>query len=234
VHVRELPVRPLVTVVAVRDAAPPSQLADTLRREGFDVRHLPLEVLLRESALDHGPVIAWLGSPSPPHPIAALLEWRGRRGALLVGCAPEGSTADREHALALGFDDYMTGAISLRELAARLRALGRQLRTADEKKGPKGELRLGRMLLAPTGNALWIDDRRVPLTRLERKALQALVAARGRVVTREELGRWVWGAHAKAMSERAIDNLVQRLRKKLDLPGAIHTVRGMGFRLFPG
>jgi DNA-binding response OmpR family regulator len=222
-----------VNAVGIRDASAPPAFAETLRREGFEVDNVALDTLLRARP-DAAAVVVWLPSPSPPHPIAAILEWRGRSRTLLIGCSPDGTTADRENALALGFDDFLTGKISLRELAARLHALARQLRSAAERRGPRGEVRLGRMLLSPSGNQLWIDDRRIALTRLERKAMQALVAARGRVITREEIGRWVWGAHAREMSERAIDNLVQRLRKKLKLPGAITTVRGTGFRLFPG
>ena len=76
-----------------------------------------------------------------------------------------------------------------------------------------------------------MGGRRVSLTRLERRVVEALVVEGGRAVTRGELAERAWGSEAHGVGPRAIDNLVQRLRRKLRDEQVIVTVRGVGFRL---
>ena len=47
--------------------------------------------------------------------------------SLCVGCAPLGTSLDCERALAAGFDDFMAGRASPRELAARVRSVARRI-----------------------------------------------------------------------------------------------------------
>ncbi len=74
-----------------------------------------------------------------------------------------------------------------------------------------------------------------PLSAAQYRLLQALVRARGGVVSRDEIVRIVWPeAHGQGVSEQAIDALVRRLRERLAEADAEHqyivTVRGHGFR----
>jgi len=59
----------------------------------------------------------------------------------------------------------------------------------------------------------------------------ALVRARGGVLTRTELLDQAWGNDSLEVGERAVDNVVLRLRKKVGRPELIETVRGIDFRL---
>jgi DNA-binding response OmpR family regulator len=59
----------------------------------------------------------------------------------------------------------------------------------------------------------------------------ALLRARGSVLTRAELLDQAWGGASFEVSERAVDNVVLRLRRKLGRPELVQTVRGVGFRL---
>jgi DNA-binding response OmpR family regulator len=74
---------------------------------------------------------------------------------------------------------------------------------------------------------------RIPLTVRELDLLTALVERSGRIVTREELYRAVWGDHYRK-ADRSVDVYVGKLRQKLDeaLPGhtLIHTHFGFGYR----
>ncbi len=75
--------------------------------------------------------------------------------------------------------------------------------------------------------------RRIPLTVRELDLLTALVERQGRIVTREELYRAVWGDHYRK-ADRSVDVYVGKLRQKLDdaMPGRplIHTHFGFGYR----
>jgi len=61
--------------------------------------------------------------------------------------------------------------------------------------------------------------------------MRELMKARGRPLSRAELLDAAWGEGELDVSERAVDNVILRLRRKLPNPDAIETVRGVGFRL---
>ena len=67
-----------------------------------------------------------------------------------------------------------------------------------------------------------------PLTPAESALLSALVARAGRVLTRDQL-RAVLSSPGRASSARAVDVHIAQLRAKLPAPGAIRTVRGVGY-----
>ncbi len=71
------------------------------------------------------------------------------------------------------------------------------------------------------------------LTARELEVLTALIEREGRIVSREELYRTVWGEPYRK-SDRSVDVYVSKLRLKLDeaVPGRrfIHTHFGFGYR----
>ena len=88
------------------------------------------------------------------------------------------------------------------------------------------EVRLGEYLAVAGGQPL-------NLTARELELLTALIEREGRIVSREELYRTVWGEPYRK-SDRSVDVYVGKLRQKLDeaLPGRrfIHTHFGFGYR----
>jgi|GEM_PF-2739325 DNA-binding response OmpR family regulator len=77
--------------------------------------------------------------------------------------------------------------------------------------------------------------RRAPAPRLsrgERLLLACLASEPGRVFTKEELRRAVWGEHPPPRAGRALETQVTRLRRALGPDGpALVTVWGVGYRL---
>jgi DNA-binding response OmpR family regulator len=73
----------------------------------------------------------------------------------------------------------------------------------------------------------------VPLSTLEFEVLRYFVAHKGQIIERDQLLHEVWGYHA-FRTTRAVDNLVGRLRQKLERqphePKQIVTVYGVGYR----
>jgi DNA-binding response OmpR family regulator len=94
-----------------------------------------------------------------------------------------------------------------------------------------GRLRYGALTLDLDGHALWVDGQTVPLTSIELAVLRELMKARGRPRSRAELLEAAWADGDLAISERAVDNVVLRLRRKLPRPELIETVRSVGFRV---
>ncbi len=78
------------------------------------------------------------------------------------------------------------------------------------------------------------DGEPVPLTRVEFRLLEAILAADGRVLTRDQLLDAVYGDDGAEILDRTIDVHIGRLRDKLgddpDRPRYVATVRGVGYR----
>lgn len=74
----------------------------------------------------------------------------------------------------------------------------------------------------------------VELTRVEFRLLQSLLEADGRVLTRDQLLRAVYGREQSEVMDRTIDVHIGRLRDKLrdnaEAPRYVATVRGIGYR----
>ena len=72
------------------------------------------------------------------------------------------------------------------------------------------------------------------VTALELRLLGALVRARGRVLTREQLIRQAWGENTH-VGDRVVDTHILNLRKKIEPraaePQFLKSVRGLGYRL---
>ncbi|HUF23312.1 MAG TPA: response regulator transcription factor [Vicinamibacterales bacterium] len=139
------------------------------------------------------------------------------------------SETDRVAGLDLGADDYVTKPFSIRELAARVRAVLRR-----RQQGPDVAAAApyrGRHLTADfDAVAIEVDGNPVRLTRREFELLRFLVENRNRVLSRDRLLERVWG-YAHLIETRSVDVHVGRLRSKLGAAGAqIETVVGLGYR----
>ena len=136
--------------------------------------------------------------------------------------------SDRVIGLDAGADDYITKPFSLRELAARVRAVLRRGR--GEIDGAGGLSR--RASDAPTSTPSAFTSTAVPirLTRREFELLRYLVENRNRVLSRDRLLERVWG-YDRVIETRSVDVHVGRLRSKLGSAGnQIETVVGLGYR----
>ena len=138
---------------------------------------------------------------------------------------------DRVVGLELGADDYITKPFSLRELAARVRAVLRRGGPHTEREPERPPVYRGAHLMADfDAVAVAVDGEAVRLTRREFELLQYLVEHRNRVVSRERLLERVWG-YDRIVETRSVDVHVGRLRGKLRAAGGqIETVIGLGYR----
>jgi len=138
------------------------------------------------------------------------------------------SEADRVAGLDLGADDYVTKPFSLRELAARVRAV---LRRRQPEAAGGAHVYQGAHLRADfDAVAIAVDGEPVRLTRREFELLRFLVENRNRVLSRDRLLERVWG-YDHFIETRSVDVHVGRLRAKLGPVGRqIETVVGLGYR----
>jgi two-component system response regulator ResD len=141
---------------------------------------------------------------------------------MLTGRADE---VDRVAGLEVGADDYVTKPFSPRELVARVKAVLRRARTA-----PRAELlRLGDVEVSLPAREVRVAGRPVELTQREFDLLAYLAERANVVITRDELLEAVWGFLSPGET-RTVDVHVASLRRRLGVPGAIRTVRGIGYK----
>ncbi|MYL34558.1 response regulator [Pontibacillus yanchengensis] len=142
---------------------------------------------------------------------------------------------DKVMGLELGSDDYLTKPFSPRELVARVnRVLKRweKFQNSSEDAQPQSDdssLHNGDLTLSIKERRVLWKDEEVEVTSKEFNLLEILISQVNRAFSREELLQRVWGEDYFG-SDRAVDDLVKRLRKKLpNVP--IETVWGYGYRL---
>jgi len=148
-------------------------------------------------------------------------------GIPLLMLTAKASEVDRILGLELGADDYVTKPFSPRELVLRVRKL--------LARGKPQEARSERMVFGdltidiPRHLVSW-KGQSLELTATEFKLLTTLAERRGRVQSRDQLLRDVWG-YESMIDTRTVDTHMRRLREKLG-PAARHldTVRGVGYR----
>lgn len=128
--------------------------------------------------------------------------------------------------LRLGADDYLVKPLRVPELIARILAVQRRL-PRDSAAMPQN---FGGVTVDPETRVATLDGQPLLLTATEFALLTLLVERNGAVATREELLDAIWGDAFLAHS-RALDVHLTSLRAKLDRPGLLRNVRGVGYRL---
>lgn len=143
-------------------------------------------------------------------------------GALLAVTAPQVARVDP----ASGFDDFVLVPYVPAELYARIRILDfRRSEFATEER-----MKVGSIVIDRAAREVLLGGASVSLTAKEFSLLAYLTERRGKVVSREELLRRVWGSRYEG-GARTVDIHVRRLRAKLGQALPLVTLRGAGYKL---
>jgi Transcriptional regulatory protein, C terminal len=151
---------------------------------------------------------------------------------------PHPNAVEGNHATGGELDDAHPDASVVRELIARVEELLHRTRTmpAGATGGWAGTIRFGSVLLEPATQTVLKGGQPVRVTHTEFRLLLALMRRRGAIASRIELLREVWGSGA-AVSRRAVDTHIARLRRKLEEdpanPRHILTALAWGYRFRP-
>jgi two-component system alkaline phosphatase synthesis response regulator PhoP len=156
----------------------------------------------------------------------------GSRIPVLILTA-RGDEADKVRGLRLGADDYVTKPFGLLELLARVEALLRRASPAVSAAEAPAPIRFGEVDIDLATRTVRVRGGEVALAPKELDLLLALIGRGGRIATRVELMREVWG-HRAAIVSRTVDTHVAELRRKVEpdpaRPRHILTVRKAGYR----
>ncbi|GAA2104913.1 response regulator [Actinomadura alba] len=201
-----------------------------LRARGYDVdTAADGRTALAAAARRHPDVIVLdLGLPdmSGTEVIEGLRGWL--TVPIIVLSARHGSEA-KVQALDLGADDYVTKPFGMDELLARLRAAVRRAAPAEE----PAVVRTAAFTVDLAAKKVTRDGGDVRLTPTEWQVLEVLVRNAGRLVSRRQLLREVWGPSYEHETNYLRVYLAQ-LRRKLEpdpsRPAHLITEPGMGYR----
>ncbi|GMV16816.1 MAG: response regulator transcription factor [Polyangiaceae bacterium] len=148
----------------------------------------------------------------------------------IVLLSARGAELDKVMGLELGAEDYITKPFSLAELLARVKA---QLRRDAIARPGNRVVVAGSLTINIAAREVTRGGEPVPLTATEFDLLLCLIEEAGRVLTREQILRRVWGPGHHG-TPRTIDNFMLQLRAKLEDdpsdPAHLLTVRGVGYR----
>ena len=144
----------------------------------------------------------------------------------VVMVSAKNTQEDRIKALKAGVDDYISS-FSLVELKLRLAAVVRRNQLNAEQLPVQTVENLQFDLKT---HECWVDGDQVQLSARERKLLAMLVRMPGKVVDRAMVHQEIYEA-PELISERSVDAVVQRLRKRLGDMGQLKSIRGVGYRL---
>jgi DNA-binding response OmpR family regulator len=133
------------------------------------------------------------------------------------------AAADQVVGIERGATDYIAKGTDRQVLLARVRGALRD-RSTKQRIVVRGRLRID----AARGQA-WLGERALKLERRPLLMLQLLAGRTGEVVTRAELLESVWGS-SYAGFEHSVEQAVHEVRRALQEPGWIETVRGIGYR----
>lgn len=162
------------------------------------------------------------------------LRAEGRSMPIIILSAKSGEM-DKVAGLELGAEDYVAKPFSLAELLARVRAALR--RGAGVAVAPRTKLAIDDVEVDIAGRSVRRAGEPIEMTATEFDVLVCLMNERGRVLSRDDIFRRVWGPNHHG-TPRTVDNFIQQLRAKLERdpqePVYIQTVRGVGYRFGGG
>ena len=209
-------------------------LRANLEREGYEVAVAANGIEGLELAKRTAPDLIILDLMLPAmngFTVLQRLRDEGRQAPVLIMTAL-GTEEEKLRGFGLGADDYVVKPCGLLEILARVRALLK--RASGGTAAPRTEFQVADLTIDFAARLVRRGDVEITLRPKEFDLLAALVRHRGRVVSRADLLREVWG-YAAGTESRTVETHLAALRERLgddpQSPRYIVTVRRAGYRL---
>lgn len=138
------------------------------------------------------------------------------------------------YGLDIGADDYITKPFNPVLLGAKVKALIRRNKTAEE--GGKGILRLGPFAYHSETMKLFKNNEEIPLSSKENQMMKLFISKPNQIFSKEQLYSLIWGD--TIVDTNAVMVYISHLRNKIEdnpkNPVYLKTAWGMGYQLVAG
>ena len=157
---------------------------------------------------------------------------RETSGVPILMVTAKGEDMDKILGLEYGADDYITKPFNILELKARMKAILRRSSKKTEVGAKDSKIRVRERELDPGERQVIVRGQEVNLTAKEYDLIQLFAENQGKVYSREDLLKTVWGQDYPG-DARTVDVHVRRLREKIEEnpsdPRYINTKWGVGY-----
>jgi len=202
-----------------------------LEREGYTVRTFSSAEELNNALVSSTPDMFILDIMLPGSDGLSLCrKIRENFDLPIIFVSARGEEFDRVLGLELGGDDYLAKPFSPRELIMRAKNIFKRLQSAEN---TAKKVVLKNLVIDPEKRKVTINNEEVAFTGKEFDLFYFLAVSPNRPFSRQLLLEKVWGLDYEG-EERAVDDIVKRIRKKIRDKGAqpeLATVWGYGYRI---
>ena len=164
--------------------------------------------------------------------ITAMAKIRESSNVPVIMLTAKSEDTDKVLGLEVGADDYVTKPFNILEVKARMKAILRRNNKSGSKLVQTNIINAADMKLDCDSRSLYIAGREINLTSREFDILELLVKNPGKVYSRDNLLKKVWGEEYPG-DARTVDVHVRRLREKIESnpsePKYVHTRWGVGY-----
>ena len=139
---------------------------------------------------------------------------------------------DKILGLEYGADDYITKPFNILEVKARIKAIMRRMATKEDKENVDTVITMKDLKLDRQSRRVFISGEEVNLTTKEFEVLELLLLNPGKVYSRDNLLKIIWGEEYPG-DVRTVDVHIRRLREKIEAnpsePRYVQTKWGLGY-----
>ena len=150
----------------------------------------------------------------------------------IIMLTAKGDDMDKILGLDYGADDYITKPFNILEVKARIKAIIRRTSRRNEERDVPKIVERGAMRLDLDSRRVYIGEHEINLTAKEFEVLELLIRNPGKVYSRENLLKLIWGSDYPG-DVRTVDVHIRRLREKIEkVPGDpvyVKTKWGVGY-----
>lgn len=158
---------------------------------------------------------------------------RSKSNTPVILITARGEDFEKIMGLDIGADDYIVKPFSPSEVMARVRAVLRRMTNATQPQKSENTISISNLEINLDEYTLYIDNKRMSLTKKEIETMWTLASNPNKVFTRDNLLDSLWGFDYFGDS-RTVDSHIKRLRAKLDKvehsDWTIKTIWGVGYK----
>lgn len=160
---------------------------------------------------------------------SAVKEIKKIKDIPVIMLSARGEEYDKLFGFEIGVDDYVTKPFSPKEVMARINAVTKRRRAAEEEANPDTVTFEG-LTVDMAGRNVYVDGEKAELTPKEYEILFYFIKNKGIALTREKLLYDVWGFDFYG-DDRTVDTHIKMLRANLkEYRKFIVTLRGLGYK----